>query len=106
MAQRRAARSPPLSSRAQGRQEHGAGEDLSKHGAEPGAQLGVFLARHRCDGQRDCNEVGHGWGGEMKRLLGCIVLVTIPTTVRADYWPQWRGPGNHGISAETKLPLT
>jgi outer membrane protein assembly factor BamB len=42
----------------------------------------------------------------MKRLLGCIVLVTIPTTVRADYWPQWRGPGNHGISAETKLPLT
>jgi outer membrane protein assembly factor BamB len=42
----------------------------------------------------------------MKRALLLAVLAIFPTIAYADNWPQWRGPGNRGISAETKLPLT
>jgi outer membrane protein assembly factor BamB len=34
-------------------------------------------------------------------VLFCCVLVGL---VRADNWPQWRGPGGDGISKETRLP--
>lgn len=34
-----------------------------------------------------------------------LVLLTL-ATARADNWPGWRGPGNQGISTETKAPLT
>lgn len=34
-----------------------------------------------------------------------IGLVLVPI-VRADPWPGWRGPGNHGISAEKDFPIT
>ena len=31
-------------------------------------------------------------------------VVGSPMSARAENWPQWRGPKNNGISAETKLP--
>jgi outer membrane protein assembly factor BamB len=43
---------------------------------------------------------------EMKRLIATLIAIVFPLTVHADNWPGWRGPGNHGISNETKLPLT
>ncbi len=42
----------------------------------------------------------------MIRKLALSILLIVPITSRADNWPQWRGPGNHGISAEKDLPLT
>lgn len=34
-----------------------------------------------------------------------IVLACAGSVVRADPWPNWRGPDNQGHSAETNLPL-
>jgi outer membrane protein assembly factor BamB len=34
-----------------------------------------------------------------------ILMVVATATVRADNWPQWRGPGLNGVSAEKGLPL-
>src|SRR5262245_1168602 len=42
----------------------------------------------------------------MKRMAACFLLMMTSPWLRADNWPQWRGPGNHGISAERELPLT
>ncbi|MBI3823313.1 MAG: PQQ-binding-like beta-propeller repeat protein [Planctomycetes bacterium] len=42
----------------------------------------------------------------MKRLVTTFAFLSIVTQAHADNWPQWRGPDNRGISAETKLPLT
>jgi outer membrane protein assembly factor BamB len=36
--------------------------------------------------------------------VACILLSTL-TVVRADNWPQWRGPSLNGISTETNLPV-
>jgi len=37
-------------------------------------------------------------------VLGTLVCTTDP--LRADNWPQWRGPQGDGISRETDLPIT
>src|SRR5437870_3908914 len=39
----------------------------------------------------------------MTRTLVFVLL--IPSVAHADNWPQWRGPGNRGISAEKDVPL-
>lgn len=39
----------------------------------------------------------------MRRLLVALALGVILSTVRADDWPQWRGPDRTGISKETGL---
>jgi outer membrane protein assembly factor BamB len=36
-------------------------------------------------------------------LIASAVLLTAP--VRAENWPQWRGPGGQGVSAERTLPV-
>jgi hypothetical protein len=41
----------------------------------------------------------------MKRLI-ILLLLLISSTAYADNWPQWRGPGNRGISEEKNLPLS
>ena len=41
----------------------------------------------------------------MPRRLALIALVLTFTSAHADNWPQWRGPGNHGISAEKNVPV-
>ena len=41
----------------------------------------------------------------MKRSIAVLVFLAIPVGSYADNWPGWRGPGNRGITAETKLPL-
>lgn len=35
-------------------------------------------------------------------IIGCLLLGG--TAVRADNWPQWRGPENNGVCKETNLP--
>jgi outer membrane protein assembly factor BamB len=44
----------------------------------------------------------------VKRSLAALFLtasvVAAPAAVRAENWPQWRGPNNDGISTETNLP--
>ena len=37
------------------------------------------------------------------QFLGCAGLMLLATTLRADDWPQWRGPNRDGISGETGL---
>ena len=34
----------------------------------------------------------------------CTIVLTV-TAVRAENWPQWRGPSGNGISTETNLPV-
>ncbi|MGH7223735.1 MAG: PQQ-binding-like beta-propeller repeat protein, partial [Gemmataceae bacterium] len=34
----------------------------------------------------------------------CVVSLVLTGAVRADNWPQWRGPNGDGISKETNLP--
>jgi len=34
-----------------------------------------------------------------------VAFLLLPLVAQADNWPQWRGPGNRGISAETKVPV-
>jgi outer membrane protein assembly factor BamB len=41
----------------------------------------------------------------MPRLAALFAIFLCASTIRADNWPQWRGPGNHGISAEKYVPL-
>lgn len=40
----------------------------------------------------------------MPRLLAALLLAAAVTAARADNWPQWRGPNNDGVCAETNLP--
>ena len=44
----------------------------------------------------------------MGSTFGCIVLVTALSVMQEDqdssHWPQFRGPGSRGISAEEGLP--
>jgi outer membrane protein assembly factor BamB len=44
--------------------------------------------------------------GHLKQLIAGVLLIASPLAARADNWPQWRGPGNLGISTETNVPLT
>jgi outer membrane protein assembly factor BamB len=37
-------------------------------------------------------------------LLACFLIASRLGPVRADNWPQWRGPGADGVSRETNLP--
>ncbi|HTU94041.1 MAG TPA: PQQ-binding-like beta-propeller repeat protein [Gemmataceae bacterium] len=37
-------------------------------------------------------------------LSACLLLFSWVALVRADNWPQWRGPNGDGISTETNLP--
>src|SRR5437667_9327 len=57
-------------------------------------------------GRTPRNRCAHpgAWGNMMKRFCALLIL-SLTTRAYADNWPQWRGPGNHGISKETKLPL-
>src|SRR5262245_58429289 len=41
----------------------------------------------------------------MPRCATLMVLFVCASTAHADNWPQWRGAGHHGISAEKNLPL-
>lgn len=41
----------------------------------------------------------------MQRTLTIAAWLLLPALALADNWPQWRGPGNHGISAEKNLPV-
>jgi outer membrane protein assembly factor BamB len=41
----------------------------------------------------------------MKFAFSCFVWLVVPLVACADNWPQWRGPNNRGISAETNVPL-
>ncbi len=41
------------------------------------------------------------WSGAVVALVGLEVSIN---TVRAENWPQWRGPKNNGISNETNTP--
>ncbi len=34
-----------------------------------------------------------------------VIVLLFPMLSHADNWPQWRGPGNRGVSAEKDLPL-
>jgi len=38
-------------------------------------------------------------------LMASAVLIALMASVRADNWPQWRGPGGQGVSTERALPL-
>lgn len=38
-------------------------------------------------------------------ILALGGLLSVATSVRAENWPQWRGPSNDGISHETDLPV-
>ncbi len=42
----------------------------------------------------------------MKHILTALTLIALPSVLYADNWPGWRGPGNHGISAEKNLPVS
>lgn len=47
----------------------------------------------------------------MLRLSGlvwfvCVSGLTMPSSCRADNWPNWRGPSNNGICAEKNLPVS
>lgn len=35
----------------------------------------------------------------------CLLLAGFPSMVRADNWPQWRGPQRNGISTATSIPI-
>ena len=39
-----------------------------------------------------------------KRFSLMLILVGATVTVSAENWPQWRGPGSQGISAESRVP--
>ena len=38
-------------------------------------------------------------------LMAAVGLIALMAPVRADNWPQWRGPGGQGVSTERALPL-
>ncbi len=40
-----------------------------------------------------------------RALLVTIILATATAAVRAENWPQWRGPSLNGVSTEKNLPL-
>lgn len=40
----------------------------------------------------------------IRTLTGCLMVLLALTTVRADNWPQWRGPKIDGICTEKNLP--
>jgi len=44
-----------------------------------------------------------------RRALSCLLVVSIVSAgsvIAAANWPQWRGPGGQGVSAETGVPTT
>ena len=40
-----------------------------------------------------------------RALLVTIILATATAAVRAENWPQWRGPSLNGVSTEKNLPV-
>src|SRR5438552_10985943 len=38
-------------------------------------------------------------------LVALVCVATVVTSVRAENWPQWRGPSLNGTSAEKDLPV-
>ena len=42
----------------------------------------------------------------INRILVVVLVCAASATLRADNWPQWRGPQLNGISRETNLPTT
>jgi outer membrane protein assembly factor BamB len=38
-------------------------------------------------------------------LLGSVLAVLMPRMVRAENWPQWRGPEGNGVSRDSELPI-
>jgi outer membrane protein assembly factor BamB len=51
----------------------------------------------------------HSSGASMVRVhavvpLSILIVTTILSPVAAENWPQWRGPGGQGVSAEQQLP--
>jgi len=44
-------------------------------------------------------------GGVKKIVLGIPAAMVMLTAASAEDWPQWRGPGSQGVSAETGLPV-
>jgi outer membrane protein assembly factor BamB len=45
-------------------------------------------------------------GAVINRILVVVLVCAASATLRADNWPQWRGPQLNGISRETNLPTT
>ena len=45
-------------------------------------------------------------GAVTNRILVVVLVCAASATLRADNWPQWRGPQLNGISRETNLPTT
>lgn len=41
----------------------------------------------------------------MHRIRVSLVLLLLVSSIQASDWPQWRGPGNNGISEEKGLPV-
>jgi len=39
-------------------------------------------------------------------VIAAFIALSALTVVRAENWPQWRGPSANGISSETNLPVT
>src|SRR6185503_12108913 len=39
-----------------------------------------------------------------KRFSLMLILAAATVSVSAENWPQWRGPGSQGISAEARVP--
>jgi outer membrane protein assembly factor BamB len=42
----------------------------------------------------------------VKKLISSTLVLVLALIARADNWPQWRGPGNYGISSEKDFPTT
>ena len=50
--------------------------------------------------------IARGAGTGTKAVFGTVVIVcAMLSVVRAENWPQWRGPSLNGVSGETNLPV-
>ena len=50
----------------------------------------------------------HEEEAKMACLRGCILIVALAASaagLRAEHWPQWRGPSLNGVSGETNVPV-
>src|SRR5438034_408993 len=62
--------------------------------------LPVFLTNHF----RGTQAVKHCQSARVVLVASFLILAST-LAVRADNWPQWRGPDNNGISKEKNLPM-
>src|SRR5262249_37486832 len=78
----------------------------ARHGragrGRPGQERHPGIARTAAPPARQTRRQGKGQA--VKPTLLLVVLTIIPLSARADDWPQFRGPGGSGVSAETNLP--